>query len=45
MKMGKLRVDIQKVDFTEIQKAYDDLTAGRLVGRAIIVFPDPPTNS
>lgn len=45
MKQGKLRVDIQTFDFAEVQKAYDELSAGRLVGRAVVVFPDVPAVS
>lgn len=45
MKQGKLRLDIQTFDFAEVQKAYDELRAGRLVGRAVVVFPDVPAVS
>lgn len=40
VKAGKVRVDYQRFGFDEIQKAYDELRAGNLVGRAVIVFPD-----
>ncbi|KAI1860688.1 uncharacterized protein JN550_011413 [Neoarthrinium moseri] len=38
-KRGKLRTDIQKFAFNDVQKAYDELRAGRLTGRAVVVFP------
>lgn len=41
MKSGKLRVDVQNFAFSEIPKAYKELRAGRLVGRAVVVFPNP----
>lgn len=43
MEQGRLRVDIHTFEFSEIQKAYDELRARRLAGRAVVVFPDPPT--
>ncbi|KAI4861941.1 alcohol dehydrogenase GroES domain protein [Hypoxylon rubiginosum] len=36
---GKLRIDIQRFPFDEVQAAYDALRAGTLTGRAVIVFP------
>ncbi|KAK7753587.1 hypothetical protein SLS62_004445 [Diatrype stigma] len=36
---GKLKIDVQKFPFNDIQKAYDALRAGTLTGRAVIVFP------
>lgn len=41
IKQGKLRVDVQTFGFDQVQKAYDELRAGRINGRAVIVFPDP----
>ncbi|KAI1381442.1 alcohol dehydrogenase GroES domain protein [Hypoxylon crocopeplum] len=38
-KSGKLRIDVQKFSFDEVQKGYDTLRAGTLTGRAVVVFP------
>ncbi|KAG9599860.1 hypothetical protein KCU77_g3524, partial [Aureobasidium melanogenum] len=35
---GKLRINMQKFTFDQIQEAYDLLRAGKLTGRAVIVF-------
>ncbi|KAI1500275.1 GroES-like protein [Biscogniauxia marginata] len=39
VKQGKVRVDVQRSSFDQVQKAYDELRAGTLTGRAVIVFP------
>ncbi|KAI0599946.1 GroES-like protein [Biscogniauxia sp. FL1348] len=39
MGQGKLRVDVQRFSFDEVQRGYDELRAGRLDGRAVVVFP------
>ncbi|KAI5920709.1 GroES-like protein [Camillea tinctor] len=39
MGQGKLRVDVQRFSFDEVQKGYDELRAGNLAGRAVVVFP------
>ncbi|CAJ2512048.1 Uu.00g076730.m01.CDS01 [Anthostomella pinea] len=39
VKQGKLRVDVQEFSFDNVQKAYDQLRAGSLVGRAVVVSP------
>ncbi|OTA97599.1 hypothetical protein M434DRAFT_391783 [Hypoxylon sp. CO27-5] len=36
---GKLRIDIEKFNFDELDKAYDALRTGKLTGRAVVVFP------
>lgn len=36
---GKLRIDVERFDFDDVQKAYDALRAGTLTGRAVVVFP------
>lgn len=41
VKDGKVRVDLQRSGFHEIQKAYEELRDGSLVGRAVVVFTDP----
>lgn len=45
VKAGKVRVDQRLFGFHEIQKAYDELRAGNLVGRAVIVLADPVESS
>ncbi|KAI1408557.1 alcohol dehydrogenase GroES domain protein [Hypoxylon sp. FL1857] len=36
---GKLRIDVEKFNFDELDKAYDALRTGKLTGRAVVVFP------
>ncbi|KAI0838336.1 alcohol dehydrogenase GroES domain protein [Hypoxylon sp. FL0890] len=36
---GKLRIDIEKFKFDELDKAYNALRTGKLNGRAVVVFP------
>ncbi|KAI1454327.1 alcohol dehydrogenase GroES domain protein [Annulohypoxylon moriforme] len=38
-KNGKLRIDIEKFKFDELDKAYEALRNGTLKGRAVVVFP------
>ncbi|XDG07724.1 hypothetical protein ABKA04_007339 [Annulohypoxylon sp. FPYF3050] len=38
-KNGKLRIDIEKFKFDELDKAYEALRKGTLKGRAVVVFP------
>ncbi|KAI0385208.1 alcohol dehydrogenase GroES domain protein [Hypomontagnella monticulosa] len=38
-KSGKLRIDVQRFSFDELEKAYDALRTGKLTGRAVVVFP------
>ncbi|KAI1140823.1 alcohol dehydrogenase GroES domain protein [Hypoxylon sp. FL0543] len=36
---GKLRIDVERFAFDELDEAYDALRTGRLNGRAVVVFP------
>ncbi|KAI1106033.1 alcohol dehydrogenase GroES domain protein [Jackrogersella minutella] len=38
-RQGKLRIDIERFDFDDLDKAYDALRKGTLTGRAVVVFP------
>ncbi|KAK8861943.1 chaperonin 10-like protein [Apiospora arundinis] len=42
---GKLRIDVQRFGFDEIPRAYAELRAGHLTGRAVVVFPKPETTT
>ncbi|KAK8129750.1 chlorophyll synthesis pathway protein BchC [Apiospora kogelbergensis] len=44
-KQGKLRIDVQKFGFDQIPQAYEELRAGTLTGRAVVVFPNPKTGA